>query len=74
MLASKDKPWFALYKAAILELDTEKLPERIVAANAAVRLRLKEIEGDSGHGHHAERRDIEDALSSLKALTSDKGC
>jgi hypothetical protein len=66
MLASEDKPWFEFYKAAILELDVEKLPKRIVAANEAVQLRLKEIEGDSDH--HAERQDIADALNALKTL------
>lgn len=66
MLASKDKPWFDVYKIAILELDAEKLPERIVAANEAIQLRLKELEGDADH--HAERQDIEDASNALKML------
>ena len=43
MLSSENKPWFQAYKAAMLELDRQKLPERTAAANAAVQLRLKEI-------------------------------
>ena len=70
MLASEDKPWFEVYKAAMLELDPQKLPERIVAAREAVRLRLKDIEGDSDH--HAERHQIEDALLSLRTLEREK--
>lgn len=66
MFASEHKPWFEVYRAAMLELDSERLPERIVAAKEALRLRLKEIQGDTDH--HAERQQIEDALSSLRTL------
>ena len=70
MVASEHKPWFEVYKAAVLELDPQKLPESIVAAKEAVRLRLKEIQGDTDH--HAERQQIEDALSSLRTLEREK--
>lgn len=70
MLASDDKPWFEVYKAAVLELDLQKLPGRIVAAKEAVQLRLIEIQGDADH--HAERQQIEDALSSLRTLEREK--
>lgn len=70
MLASEDKAWFDVYKAAMLELDPQKLPERIVAAKEAVHLRLKAIEGNSDH--HAERQQIEDALNSLRILEREK--
>ena len=66
MFASEDKPWFEVYKAAMLELDPQKLPGRIAAAEKAVQLRLIEIQGDTDH--HAERQQIEDALSSLRIL------
>ena len=45
MFASEHKPWFEVYRAAMLELDSERLPERIVAAKEAVQMRLKEIQG-----------------------------
>lgn len=70
MFASEDKSWFEVYKAAVLELDPQKLPERIVAAKERVRLRLEEIQGDSDH--HAERQQIEDALNSLRVLEREK--
>lgn len=57
-------------KAAVLELDLCKLPERIVAAREAVQLRLREIQGDTDH--HAERQQIEDALSALRTLEREK--
>jgi hypothetical protein len=70
MFASEDKPWFEVYQAAMLELDHQKLPGRIVVAKEAVRLRLEEIQGDSDH--HAERQQIEDALSCLRTLEREK--
>ena len=70
MFESEDKPWFEVYKAAMLELDPEKLPERIVAAKGAVQLRLKDIQGDTNH--HAERQQIEDALDNLRTLEREK--
>jgi hypothetical protein len=70
MFASEDKSWFEVYKAAVLELDLQKLPERIVAAKEAVQVRLKEIQGDTDH--HAERQHIDDALSSLRTLEREK--
>ena len=68
MFASEDKPWFEVYKAAVL--DPQKLPGRIVAAKEAVQLRLMEIQGDTDH--HAERQQIEDALTSLRTLEREK--
>lgn len=70
MLASEDKPWFQVFKAAMLELDARKLPERIVAAKEAVQSRLRDLQGDSDH--HAERQQIEDALNSLRVLEREK--
>ena len=70
MSGSEDKPWFEVYKGAVLELDPQKLPERIVAAKEAMQLRLKEIQGDTDH--HAEREQMEDALSILRTLEREK--
>lgn len=58
--------WEALYRAALLELDREKLPARIRAAEDAIRLRLVSLASDSDH--HGERRAIEDALQNLRVL------
>jgi hypothetical protein len=66
----EDNPWFQAYQAAMLELDPQKLPDRIVAAKEAVQLRLEEIQGDTDH--HAERQQMEEALSSLRTLEREK--
>ncbi|HEX8818117.1 MAG TPA: hypothetical protein VF753_21690 [Terriglobales bacterium] len=70
MSASEDNSWFEVYRAAMLEFDPQKLPERILAAKEAVRLRLKEIQADVDH--HAERQRMEDALRGLRALERGK--
>jgi len=70
MFASEHEPWFDVYRAAMLELDSEKLPERIVAARKAVQWRLKDIQGDPDH--HAEREEIEYALNNLRILEREK--
>jgi len=70
VFASEQKPWFEVYKAAMLEVDPRKLPHRTVAAKKAVESRLKEIQGDTDH--RAERRQIEDALNSLRTLDREK--
>lgn len=70
MFANEDKPWFEVYKAAMLELDPQKLPGRIIAAKKAVQSRLIEIQADTDH--HAERQQIEDALSTLRTLEREK--
>ena len=58
--------WRESYQQALLELDQEKLSERIAATETAISNRLRAIVGDSNH--HAERQAIEDALSSLRVL------
>ncbi len=58
--------WREPYQQALLELDQEKLSERIAATETAISNRLRAIAGNSNH--HAERQAIEDALSSLRVL------
>lgn len=67
---AEDKPWLEVYKVAMLELDPQKLPGRIIAAKEAIQLRLKGIQGDTDH--HAERQQIEDAMSNLRTLEREK--
>ena len=61
-----DKPWMEAYLRAALEVDGQKMPQRIVMAREAVAGRLKNLEGDSDH--HAERHDMESALAALAIL------
>jgi hypothetical protein len=59
--------WQELYKAALLELRPEQLRLRIEAAEAAIHLRLQELQNGevgSNHEHHA----MADALRGLRTL------
>jgi hypothetical protein len=59
--------WQKAYEDALLELDLDKLPERISAAEDAILARQRVIDG-SRDDHRAERRAIEDALALLRVL------
>ncbi len=61
--------WQPEHLAALLELDTEKLRERVAAAETAIFNRLQAI--SQGSNHTAERQAIEDALASLRVLKRD---
>jgi len=63
---NRNPAWREVYQRALLELDKEKLPDLIVAAEAAIYNRLRAISGDSNHS--AEGQDIANALSSLRVL------
>src|SRR5438046_9182016 len=58
--------WENEFRAALLELDTEKLRELVAAAETAIFNRLQAI--SQGSNHTAERQAIEDALASLRGL------
>jgi hypothetical protein len=51
---------------AVLELDMEKLPARVSAAERAIFDRLRAI--TRGAEHHAELQAMEDALATLRVL------
>jgi hypothetical protein len=57
MSSNINKPWVEGYVRAALEVDGQKMPERIVAAREAVVGRLKDLEGNSDH--HAERHEMQ---------------
>jgi hypothetical protein len=66
-------PWQHDYEAALVELDPEKLSERIHTAEAAIFNRLQELaESSSNADQKAERQAIEDALAGLRVLQRDK--
>jgi len=58
--------WQADYHAALVELDPEKLQERVEAAETAIFKRLQAISQNSDHT--AERQAIQDALAGLRVL------
>jgi hypothetical protein len=61
--------WQNEFRGALLELNREKLRERIATAEAAIFKRLQAISHDPDHA--AERQAIEDALASLRVLKRD---
>jgi hypothetical protein len=62
--------WQQAYQDALLELDAEKLNQRILDAETAIFLRLQELTPDSDH--HEERSAIFDAISGLRVLKTQK--
>jgi hypothetical protein len=63
MVPNKKGNWLALYKAALLELDLKKMPDRIVMANKALGEQSRELQGSGGY--YGERLEIEYALRNL---------
>ena len=64
MIPNRQKRWLTLYKAALLELDLKKMPERIVLASGALRKRARELQASSGH--YGEQLEIEYAIRNLQ--------
>jgi hypothetical protein len=62
--------WEEPYKAAVLETEDKKLPNRLQAAKAAIDARLHELQLDHG-GTPEERQAITDALHGLNVLRSE---
>jgi hypothetical protein len=61
--------WQADYQAALLELNPEKLPQRVEAAETKIFKRLQDLAHNSNS--HAERQEIEDALANLRTVKSE---
>jgi hypothetical protein len=80
LFAYKNKPWFTLYKGGLIELDWQRLSERIVLAKQAIGERCQQLEGSEAHHHERERlTDAANALRLLEAevtrrLPKDRGC
>ncbi|MDP9162042.1 MAG: hypothetical protein M3O09_17685 [Acidobacteriota bacterium] len=66
MSDSNGKDWLDFYRAAILELDPEKLPKLIEAAHTLVQKRLREVWQDGKDP--VESRKLLDALQNLEVL------
>lgn len=62
--------WQEKYEAAILETDRGQLMARMVAAQKAVNIRLREIQADHG-GTPQERQALMDAIFGLRTLRDD---
>ena len=66
MIDAEREPWQALYSAALLELDRNKLPSALRAAEQAIQERLESLSHSSNH--RAERQAMADALQNLRVL------
>jgi hypothetical protein len=62
--------WQPEFEAALLEADSEQLPRRMEAAEAAIFLRLQELVNTSDS--HAERQAISDAVRTLRILQTER--
>jgi hypothetical protein len=65
-MPAENTNWEELFGEALLEADSQKMPERIVATRQAIAGRLRDLQHDSDH--HAERHQIVDALRALSFL------
>jgi hypothetical protein len=63
-----ESQWRALYRAAILELDPKRLQVRVKEAEEAIRERAS----SGARVSRDERREMEDALSTLRILKAKK--
>ena len=62
--------WQLEYQAALLEVDPQKLPDRVLAAEAAIFLRQQALVSSSDG--HVERQAIEDAVRALLFIKNEK--
>jgi hypothetical protein len=60
----RKRKWLPLYKAALLELDLQKMSERIVLASKALRERSRKLQKSSCHC--IEKLEIEYAIRNLR--------
>ena len=65
--AEAHRNWCGLYKAAIFETDTRKLPQRIEEARKALIFRSREL-FETSPNYDGETEAIENALYALQAL------
>ncbi len=61
--------WWKLYQAAVLEIDRNKLRDRVTAAEDAIRIRASLV----GQVSSEERIAIQDAMAALLALRRELG-
>ena len=66
----KYSKWQPEFEQAIIELDSERLAEKIKQFELAVFVRLQDLACNSDH--HDERQAIADALTTLRAMKRDK--
>jgi hypothetical protein len=63
------RTWRESYKAALFELDMNKVPDRIVEAEKALVARARQL-FDTAGDNIEEEQDLDDAMYALRALRS----
>lgn len=66
MGADESIGWRILHREAMEEQDPQQLPEKIALAEAAIHSRIKHLKPNPKH--QIERQELDDALSSLRAM------
>jgi hypothetical protein len=69
LFAHENKPWFTLSKGGLVELDWQRLFERIVLAKQAIGERWQQLE--SSKDHHQEQERLADAATALRLLEAE---
>ena len=70
MDAMRYPEWQGPFQEALLEIDREKLQSKMMKAEEAIFDRLQQLAGTSDS--EAERQAIEDAISALRVLKTEK--
>jgi len=68
MVEHEAQRWAVLYRAALLELDRSKLPQRIREANEAIQQQLQGLRQSGAVKNSSEQQALEDALHNLRVL------
>ena len=68
---SERETWVELYRSAILELDIERLPEKIQVAGKAIEARIQALDGNNDC--REERHALQDARRNLRLLERSEG-
>jgi hypothetical protein len=68
-VAQDKRAWRESYKAALFELDVNKVPDRIVEAEKALVARARQL-FDTAGDNIEEEQDLDDAMYALRALRS----
>jgi hypothetical protein len=64
--------WQSEVQAAVDESSSEKLLERVHAAEVAIFNRLQELAKDKTPAHHAEREALDRAIETLRVIKRDR--
>jgi len=70
-VSDPEQVWMKLYRNAIVELDSAKLPQRLQAAREAIVARIQTLGGSNDS--REERQALQDAQRNLRILQKNEG-